>query len=315
MSLVGSQIHTRQIRTLSQAGPDAKQKLGMVFSAFDEAFPEDGVAASHLRMLGQTPRMLPPLAAQPDTLVGASRTVLRAIVEAAEANGQGLGESAKTPARRARLTGDALAGFYVRRAADAAQTLPPELAPRAFLLGLAVGLDDSRLLRNSPLVGSFCRDVESESARKYRLQVLGATTMRARRDLAQHFAVSCGLTVLVGSGATESVGIAKELWDTRTGGEFSFADLSADLAGILFAEHVRDRRVELSRLAESFAVEDFLPGCDDLAEDVSWKEFVRTYGSTQDERFTREATRIRERILTLPGYRARADRAEHATGN
>jgi len=302
MYLVGSEIRSRAIRTLSQLSPPSKERLRTVFSAAEAAFPADPVPAHHLRMLEGTPLIVPQLRPDPGTLVGATSTVVEAIVEAAEANCQDRGDSAGSPGASGQLSGDELAELYFRRAAAAAASLSPELAEKAYLLGLTIAIDDSTLLRNNLLVGKFCRQVESDSQRQRRLKALRSPTMRNRRDLAQHFVVSCGLAVWFGGGAAEAIGISKELADSQTGSGFSFADLSADLAGVTFAEHVADGNVTLASLAESFTVDSFLPDHAGLPENISWSEFARTYGTSQDDRFLREKATIRDRIEALSGY-------------
>ena len=154
-------------------------------------------------------------------------------------------------------------------------------------------------------MGNFCREVESHEPRRQRLAVLGAPTMRARRDLAQHFFVSCALTARFGPIVAETAGLAKELKDSRDGRGFSFADLSADMAGVTFASAVIEGTIPLDRLGHSFAVEDFLPQTAGLPEGVSWDGFLEAYGSAHDDRFYREQAAIHQRILALPGYRRR----------
>jgi hypothetical protein len=301
MSLVGSEMRSRGITRLDQVRPSVKDKLRTVFAATAKQLQGDGTAEHHIRLLDGTPAIIPPLVADPATLVGATRIVVEGIVEAAEEG------PSKSPGG-----GDDLTDFYFRRAAAAAQTVPDELAPRAYLLGLAVGLDHSTLLRESPLVGSFWRRVESDSERRHRLDVLGSPTMAGRRDLAQHFVVSGGLTALVGPGAAQAVGVAKELADSQRGSGFSFADLTADVAGVIFAQHVCDGRLAFTTLEESFHVPRFMPDPEGATEGLSWQEFTRRYGSTQDDRFTVWMKTARERVLALPGYEPSHGRTRRA---
>ncbi len=226
-------------------------------------------------------------------MVSATQSVVLAIVESARQN-----RLAAEPA-----AGDRLTELYVRSAAAAACNLPTELSAKAFLLGIGIGLDDSIVLRANLLTRNLCRQVESDSQRIARLKVLGSPTMHRRRDLAKHFAVSAALTVTVGPRVAESAGLMKELNDSHGGTGFSFADLTADLAGVRFAVGVRDAKIRLKTLATSFAVKDFLPDVSDLKEGIAWEEFTKTYGSVNDERFQRQQKAIRERILALPGFR------------
>ena len=139
---------------------------------------------------------------------------------------------------------------------------------------MGIGTDSSSVLRNSPLIGKTCRKVESDDERRARLLVIGSPTVHDRRDLAQHFAVSCALAVVVGSHGAEIAGISKELSDARGGSGFSFADLAADFAGIRFADSVTESKVSLNRLAECFTVADYLPPHTGLPEGLSWDKFL-----------------------------------------
>jgi hypothetical protein len=226
--------------------------------------------------------------------VDATRRVVAAVVEAARAN-----------SRAARpLKGDALTELYVRAAAEEAARLPAAQGPPAFLSGLGVALDDSTLVRDNLVFGPFCRRVESADERKLRLAVLGSPTVRARRDWCQHFAVSAMLTTQVGPTAAESAGRLKETMDMRSGGSgFSFADLSADYAGVAFAVRVQKGGLALDKLAAGFQVDDHAPDAAGLADGLTAEEFRKKYGSLGDDRFRAEEDRIRKRIAELPGQK------------
>ena len=96
----------------------------------------------------------------------------------------------------------------------------------------------------------------------------------------------------------------KEISDLRSGGSgFSFADYSADLAGILFAGAVVGGHVPLERLEKGFLVRDFLPDLSGLKEGIAWDDFLRSYGSPLDPRFVQERQRLLGQIIALPGYK------------
>jgi hypothetical protein len=293
MNLVAGEIRNRGIRTLNQINPNTKQQLHSIYRTVAGEIPDDEVAEHHIRMLKVTPRSIPSLVVKPESLVTSTRAVVRAVLKTAETNRASLGQA---------VTGDGLATMLVRSAAAAAAPLPSEQRKNAFLLGLAIALDDSTLLRKNPLTGPLCRQVESDAERDHRLQVLGSPTMGGRRDLAKHFVVSCGLAAVFGAEVAEATGIAKEMLDARGGSGFSFADLAADLAGIAFAEQIAANGSNLATVANSFRVDQFFPAHDDLAEGLTWQELLHTYGSTQDVRFRRQKSAIRERIQALPGY-------------
>jgi len=237
-----------------------------------------------------------PAALELGDLATAARRVVRAVTEAAR-NNQAAADRGAVP-----LRGDRLTEHLVRQAAGAAAELPEELAGKAFLAGLGVGLDDSKLLRGLPLSAAVWRAIEPDDLRRERVAVLGSPTMRGRRDLAQHFFVSAGLAALVGAESAESAGLLKELADSRGGSGFSFADLAADLAGVAFAQHVQAGKLKLAELARSFAVEDYLPPCADLPEGIPWEEFSAKYMQSESAAFEKQRAMIRRRVEALPGY-------------
>jgi hypothetical protein len=232
-----------------------------------------------------------------------ARTVLAAVVQAAGANHR-LPERAALGARAPfRRTGDELTVYYVRTAAAAARRLPEKEAAPVFLLALGIALDDSSLLRTNRLTRSLWRKVESDDARKQRLAVLGEPTLHGRHDLAQHFSVSAALTALAGPQAAESAGILKEMLDARGGSGFSFADLSADFAGIAFARRLIEQPSRLAAIDKSFCIDDYVLSPHGLPEGLTWAQFEKQYGSLTDERYRRLQEDIRKRIAALPGYR------------
>ena len=303
MYLLGEEVRFRGVRSFLAIGPGTKGGLCRAYAVLDKALPSDPAAAQYLQILEGSPDAPPPEIRYPEPLVAGTRAVLQAIAEAAEQNQRmplsGLGG----PGGALRLRGDRLTEHLFRRAAAAAAELPPEVAARAYLLGLGIGVDHSSVLRDIPIIGRICREAESDEERQRRLAVLGIPTMKGRRDLAQHFVVSCALAVLLSPQAAETIGILKELRDAQGGSGFSFVDLSADMAGVTFATHLRDADLSLERVAGTFAVDGFLPDRGKLREGIPWKGFLALYGSAEDERFHREQALIRQRILDLPGYK------------
>lgn len=303
--LVGEELRGGRHRGFSRFPPHTKAQLRSAYLAMAKLMPEDQSTKNYLRFLDQSPPARAEPARHPKPLVEATRVVVRAIGEAARRN-----NSLPTgPTGRAenalRLSGDRLTEHYVRRGAAAAGELQDDVAAKAFLLGLGIALDNSTTLRYLPLIGQLCREVESSQQRYERLKLLGSPTMRGRPDLTRHFAVSCALTVLIGPQPAETAGIGKELIDARGRSGFSFVDLSADLAGVTFATHIRDAKIPLDALAGSFVVKDFLPEGTGLEEGIIREDFFRRYGSAQDQRFLRQTAAIRNQILALRGYRSR----------
>ncbi len=230
---------------------------------------------------------------KPVTLPAAAGTVVDTIREAAE-------ENARLPTGM-RKKGDELAEHYFRRAASAADQLPRETAARAYLIGLAIGIDDSNALVENRLLGRMLVGIESPEARGRRVAALGGPTLRGRNDLAKHFAVSAGLAAMSSPESAEAAGVFKEVRDSQGGSGFSFADYAADLAGISFAEQVIDGRLKLDELGQGFVVGRYMPSVDDLPEGLTQTTFLDRYGSPEDERFRRQRDAIRQRIADLAG--------------
>jgi hypothetical protein len=238
-------------------------------------------------------------------VIAGARSVVRAVTDAAASNRLLPEKNTGVAGGAVRLSGDKLTEMYVRQAAAAARRLPQGVAAPALLLGIGVALDDSTLVRNTPIIGDIWQQIEPASARTTRVALLGTPTMRERHDWVQHFAVSAALTVLYGPKIAEATGIAKEMSDSRRGGSgFSFADLSADVAGIQFAGAVSDGRIPLSRLEKDFSVRDFLPDPSGLKEGIAWDDFVQSYGFPPDSRLSRERETLRLQILAMPGYKS-----------
>jgi uncharacterized protein YfiM (DUF2279 family) len=237
-----------------------------------------------------------------DKRVENAQSILAAVVEAAQANQRlprRFGAEEGGPFRR---MGDELTVYYVRAAATAARRLPAEQAAPAFLMAVGIALDDSNLLRNNLVTGALWKRIEPAEARRRRLRVLGEPTIHGRHDLAQHFAVSAALTAAAGVEAAEGAGILKELLDARAGGSgFSFADVSADLAGIALARRLLDKPERLADVEKRFTIADYALSPRGLPEGLSTAEFARQYGSIKDERFLRALGDIRKRVEALPG--------------
>ena len=108
-------------------------------------------------------------------------------------------------------------------------------------------------------------------------------SLQGRGDLSQHFWVSAALVVILDEGRALTVGTMKELKDSTPGGSgFSFVDMAANKAGIMFAvAATRDaesaRAVQL-RIADGVQAADFLPPVTDLPEDIPRDTFQAEFG-------------------------------------
>ena len=156
MNLVCEELRTRQIRSLAHLRPSTKAELRNVYTGLSQIMPKDPATKHLSAMLDRPPSAQPEPTRHPALLAEATRVVVRAITAAARENRSP--DSART---RSPLSGDRLTELYVRRAAAAASELPSDRAARAFLLGLGIALDRSRVLCRSPIVSDLCRQVES----------------------------------------------------------------------------------------------------------------------------------------------------------
>jgi hypothetical protein len=233
-----------------------------------------------------------------------ARTVLAAIVEAGTKNQQLPLPADAKPGQPSRRTKDELTAYYFREAAAAARRVPAEHQAAAFLLALGIGLDDDMLMRKNPVTRGLWLKIESDNERKKRLEVIGEPTVQGRHDLCQHFVVSCALTAQLGVKNAEAAGVMKEMLDARPGGSgFSFADLSADLAGVTFAKRIIADPKLLEMVEKSFVVADYTLSPKGLVEGLTEEEFAKQYGSVTDKRFLSRFEELRADVLALPGFK------------
>lgn len=236
-----------------------------------------------------------------NTLIDAVRAILASVVETAEKSRPLEAGNQANPTRT-----DAWVEFLIRKAAQAADELPAAHeghAHTAFLVALAIAFDDSDMLRSQPVIGSFYRRVESDTDRKRRIQALGKPRISGRHDWAQHFAVSAGLTALLGRSLAESAGVAKEWQDSDGGSGWSFADLGADLAGIEFADGLIDGDLQLRDVARNFRLKDFVPELSQYEEGLTREQVERRFGGSSGEAMQQRIEAIRREVQLRPGYR------------
>ncbi len=303
LRVVSEELRKRPLGHLAQLSPEAKERVRPVYQSLAAALPNDPAAPRYLAMLDQSLGVAGDASERVQAVLAGARSAVQAVTDAA-ADNRLLPEKTGVAGGAVRLRGDELAELYVRRAAAAVRQLPQNVGPAAFLLGIGVALDDSPLLPSTPIVGVYWRQIEPQWARTTRVALLGSPTMRGRHDWAQHFAVSAALAVLIGPQNAEAAGVVKEISDSRGGSGFSFADLSADIAGIQFARAVGEGRAPLARLEKGFLVRDFLPDPSGLKEGIAWGDFVESYGFPPDARLTRERESLLKRILAMPGYKS-----------
>jgi hypothetical protein len=142
--------------------------------------------------------------------------------------------------------------------------------------------------------------------RAYR--ALRPATLRGRKDWAQHFLVSAGLSVSSTETLSDAAGLLKEELDAGEGGSgFSFSDLLADRAGTTFgAVATRDeasaRKVQ-ERISAGFVVDDFFPEAADLPEELTDLDLKSQYGGVGGPRYRLLTEDIERRIAACATYR------------
>jgi hypothetical protein len=200
-----------------------------------------------------------------------------------------------------RTKGDDLTAALIRQAAAIASKEDEALRVPAFAVGIGIGLDDSTILRTNILTKRLCLAVESDEEFKARITTVKPATVHGRRDLCQHFAVSCALADLVGPELARKAGVAKELKDMKGTSGFSFADLCLDYAGVDFIERLTAKPQLLSHVRREFAIKTFLPSIEGLSEGLSAEAFQNRYGSVSDARFKAAVAEIEKRVQAMTG--------------
>lgn len=295
MSMVGEELRRRKIRQLADMTTGTKLRLRQIYQALSPTLPQDPAANQFVQRME--------VATVTPLLLGTKQVVAQ-VVRSAQTN-LALPAAGDAPAgSETRREGDALTEYYVRNAAGIARFLPDDVAGPSFLMGLGIALDDSALLRDHPKFSGFVQMVEPQNERSLRLASLGAPTLLGRRDLAQHFFVSAHLAAIGGTEIAAASGLAKEISDAGGGSGFSFADMAANRAGILFAGGVMNKRFSLRTVADEFTVPAYMPTVDDLPEGLTAAQLLSQFGPQTDDRFRRQLQQIDQRLLQLPTYRS-----------
>ncbi|MBX3424359.1 MAG: hypothetical protein KF688_01645 [Pirellulales bacterium] len=293
MSLVADEMRLRRISSISDATALTRRRLAEIYAAIDPTLPEDPAAAVYQRLVGSA-------AAGP--IVEDARKVIAQIERVAQFKEQALANIAEQAQAGGSDEGDRLLEWYVRQAAAAALRVRKEHAEKAFLLAIGTALDDQGMLTRLPTVSGVERQLSPDAERRRRAEIVGEPTMRGRRDLAKHFFVSAHLVVILGSDGARDAGLLKEVVDSHGGSGFSFVDLMADRAGIVFAHAVLGGRISLERIAREFTVAAVLPTLEDLPEGLQAAEFSAGFGGPTDPRLQSELQKIEVRVGSLPIY-------------
>jgi uncharacterized protein YfiM (DUF2279 family) len=170
------------------------------------------------------------------------------------------------------------------------------LPNRAAILALGVILGEDRVVKVGKRKIDPKRMVEAQTLRR-------RVTLNGRRDLSQHFWVSAALTILSNEKHSMTVGITKELMDATPGGSgFSFVDLTADRAGILFAvastRNEESARAMQLRIQKGVRIADFCPDIRNLPEGISRDNFQKEYGGLNGVETQKIVKEIQRRLAT-----------------
>lgn len=131
-------------------------------------------------------------------------------------------------------------------------------------------------------------------------------TLRGRGDTPRHFWVSAALVALMDETRANTIGMNKELMDSFPGGSgFSFVDLAANRAGILFAlgaiRSVPDAKsTQQFILWNALTADDFCPEIEDLPEGIARDRFQSEFGGLAGARTRELLAIIDRRMATKP---------------
>jgi uncharacterized protein YfiM (DUF2279 family) len=211
-----------------------------------------------------------------------------------------------------------LRDFHVRlvelaQARRGAVTLPSLLAPLFdYAIERASGGDpvaDNRavLLVLSSYVSGHSLDALVPGAGDWPAAPRLSVRLHGRVDLAKHFVHSAALAATGGAAVAQTVGLFKELDDSRGGSGFSFIDLMADEAGTRFGKRATESRVMARALqplaATALLDSEWMPEPTGLREHMSETEFNRRYGGVDGPGYRAVLADIERRIDTVAFYR------------
>jgi hypothetical protein len=290
MSLMANEMQRSNIRKFGDVSWATKARMLEIYKTLQQALPGDSAAIIYQSLIGA------PSASPANVEV---REILAQLTRFAE-----LEQSRAAQAKEAgqEISGDELMARYVREAAAIAADFRTDDSRKAFLLALGVFIDDSDALRSFPATSDLVNQIEPRPQRDKRVSVLGAPTMRERRDWAKHFFVSAHLAATIGSDAAKSAGLVKETLDAQGNSGFSYTDMAANRAGIIFAMKLLDGNFTLDQLARSFTVDKFMPAINDLDEGLTAVEMSTRITGPGAANLSTELDQIEQRILSLPVY-------------
>lgn len=127
-----------------------------------------------------------------------------------------------------------------------------------------------------------------------------------RNDLSKHLIISSALTAMADSAFAHAIGLDKELSDSDGGSGFSFADLTADRAGVTLATTAlsseNNARVMQLRLASVSLESDYMPDINQMPEGIQKLDFKLAYRNTESLEYKLIITEIDRRIANCSIY-------------
>jgi hypothetical protein len=124
-----------------------------------------------------------------------------------------------------------------------------------------------------------------------------------RADLNQHFIFSAGIKILSEQGLSIAIGEFKELMDRGNGGSgYSFVDLSADFAGVKFAQTATEpeKAQNLQRLLANSTDETlFFPNIKGLPEGLNKAAFAKHFTQVDSPEYKKLVKEIHKRVDAL----------------
>jgi len=127
--------------------------------------------------------------------------------------------------------------------------------------------------------------------------------LRGRIDFAMHFLISAVLAAEGGGRLSDTIGLYKEVADSRDGSGFSFNDLAADRAGTRFGQIVRHDPARLQAAVQAgqpWPEALFMPTVDGLPEFMPQAQFLTRYGGVGAPAYQRMMAEIEQRVRSRP---------------
>ena len=133
------------------------------------------------------------------------------------------------------------------------------------------------------------------------------SVLHRRHDLGRHFVASAALAALLDREASESVGMEKEVSDSRELTGFSFSDIAANRAGARFGDlataSARSARRVQEWMEQAASDIDIMPEVRDLPDHLPERELRRRFGEPGEGAYERVLGEIEARIADVPLYR------------